>query len=1470
LRNAKIIVVLSLLLAAGASAATYTVTNTNDSGPGSFRQAIIDSNSSGAPATIVFSIGSGPQTITPLAVFPFITNQVTIDATTQPGYAGHPLIQLDGSAMVGVMPDHGALVLKAAGSIVSGFSITSWHVTPDYFRGNEGAGVIVAAPNCVVKNNYLGVALDGRTPEGNDTGVRIQSSGAVIGGASEGNIVSGNTNGIGHWHASGDITIQGNIVGLDASGTLAVPNAYGIFVAGDAHVIGNTISHNHADFYLAGTGNVVLGNKIGFAAPVGQRVNSGVVIFPGFEGGVSSRLGGPNPGDGNDITGANTAISLTSSSASAIEGNLIHGAGIGIELDHSNGTRILGNTITDISDTAIIVRDGTGHTISRNSMYDNYAGIFIGGFYPSVNDNGDADGGANLGQNYPVITSARVSNGQTIIAGTLNSTANGAFTIELFASPACNRSGYGEGKTFLRTVNVITDASGNANFSITAGSMLPGTVITSTATDALGNTSQFSACVSVAGAGAFSLPASVSVDEGAGSATVTVTRNSALVPATVSYTTADRTATAGSDYTTSAGTLNFADGEASKTIVIPITDDAIYEGNETFTVQLMDPTNGATIAAPGITTVTITDNETAPSVSIADAQLIEGNSGTANMLFTVTLSGATTAPASVQYATAGVTATTGSDFQSVRGSVTFNPGETLRTISIPIIGDTVSEPDETFVIGLSVPINTTIARGTATGTILNDDGGGTITAGDVRIVEGNSGTTNAVITLTASQPFSGEIDYFTVDGTAKSGSDYTPRTSFVTFNNESTKTISIPIIGDTLAELDETFTLQLSIDTRHYPSSNPILPRSVVTVTIVNDDNGVGPARLTIPSGSTSPIAVNLGGTTAQEVTFTSSNPDIATVPATVQVTGSALVNVTGVSAGDATIIATIPGSAPVTIDVFVYDSAALVLLPRALTLTVGSTATISAQFFPAISVAEEVTLSTSGLGVIAMPDRVSVGPSEIPTFTITGMTRGRVLLSAKLGALRGDALTSIVIDVVDAITTPAITSFSPYNGSVAGGAPVLIRGTNLRPDCTIRFGAISATNVRFLSPNLMTATTPPNPAGNAVVSLACGFDLFIDPDYFLYVGTPELSYIDPAFGTTAGGTDVAFVARSGFAFSGCWAFFDGIPAPAVNLSSGYLIASTPPHAAGAVPVQLRCGETSSSLPGSFTYSTAPDPPPLIRSMNGHSGPPGYVFEIQGTGFRLHDVIAFDGVPTTLANRWFFLEDRYVRVPDVTPGVKSITVTDFAGHVSTNRPLFQVVESPAPRIARVSPAITRPANEVTLDGAFRRNDTFTIGDQPATLVSLNDYYTQVVLRVPRLDAGSYSIKMLNPASEVVASGPALTVRASGLEVTRVSPVCVSTEGGGPMTITGSGFAPGAMVTFGGPVGSEYVGEAAVIDEHTITITVPRIGAMLLFDDTPRVTVTNPNGDAASLTDAFTTVSPFDPNGCTPRGRPARH
>ena len=182
--------------------------------------------------------------------------------------------------------------------------------------------------------------------------------------------------------------------------------------------------------------------------------------------------------------------------------------------------------------------------------------------------------------------------------------------------------------------------------------------------------------------------------------------------------------TAGSaDFTGASGTVTFAAGETSKTITIAIAPDTLVEGNEQFSVVLSNP-QSATIA-DGTGVGTIVDDDTAqpvvPTLAIGDASITEGDSGTAQLSFTVTLSQAATGPVTVNYSTANGTATAGSDYTARSGTLTFAAGETTKTVTVPITGDTAVEANETFTISLAGASGATIADGSATGTIVNND-----------------------------------------------------------------------------------------------------------------------------------------------------------------------------------------------------------------------------------------------------------------------------------------------------------------------------------------------------------------------------------------------------------------------------------------------------------------------------------------------------------------------------------------------------------------------------------------------------------------------------------------------------------------------------------------------------------------------------------------------------------------------------
>ncbi len=189
---------------------------------------------------------------------------------------------------------------------------------------------------------------------------------------------------------------------------------------------------------------------------------------------------------------------------------------------------------------------------------------------------------------------------------------------------------------------------------------------------------------------------------------------------TVDYATAAGSASAPTDFSAAAGTVTFNPGEVSKQIAVQVAGDVAIEPNETYSVNLSNPTN-ATIAGAGFGLGTITDDD-ARTISIGNVTVNEGNAGTVNAVFTVTLSASSANTITVSYATADGSAAAPADYFSVSGAVTFSPGETTKQIIVQIVGELLNEPAETFSVTLSAPINATIAgSGIGLGTINASD-----------------------------------------------------------------------------------------------------------------------------------------------------------------------------------------------------------------------------------------------------------------------------------------------------------------------------------------------------------------------------------------------------------------------------------------------------------------------------------------------------------------------------------------------------------------------------------------------------------------------------------------------------------------------------------------------------------------------------------------------------------------------------
>lgn len=201
--------------------------------------------------------------------------------------------------------------------------------------------------------------------------------------------------------------------------------------------------------------------------------------------------------------------------------------------------------------------------------------------------------------------------------------------------------------------------------------------------------------------------------------TVRLSQMNRRASTTVNFTTVDGSAIAGTDYVAKSGTVTFGLKDVSETITIPVIGDLTTESNKTFTVQLSNPVN-ATLG-DSVAVGTIVDNDSAPTLSVSGTSVNEGNSGQTTASVAVTLSKTFNSPVTVNYSTVNSSATAGSDYSTATGTLTFNPGETSKTVATSIAGDTDVEGNETFVVSLSSASGASIATSQATVTIVNDD-----------------------------------------------------------------------------------------------------------------------------------------------------------------------------------------------------------------------------------------------------------------------------------------------------------------------------------------------------------------------------------------------------------------------------------------------------------------------------------------------------------------------------------------------------------------------------------------------------------------------------------------------------------------------------------------------------------------------------------------------------------------------------
>lgn len=755
--------------------------------------------------------------------------------------------------------------------------------------GNSSTGITVqgnGSYNNLILGNFIGTNRSASGALGNgDAGVFFfdtgtASSAGEVGEASTGagNVISGNGSaGIATQGSTTGLKIQGNLIGTDVTGKSALANKnYGISVgsSGSLLVIGgsaagarNIISGNgyYGIVVTQNTGTSVLNNYIGTditgKKALGNK-NTGIMLLADL-----NTIGGLGPGEGNVISanGASgiliqgSAANGTTGSSDFVLGNFIGvgadgttplgntGAGVWISVPQG-GTNVIGgqgkarNIIGYNGGPGVQVSGGATNLISGNSIRSNGGlGIALDILTPLINDAGDGDTGSNNRQNYPVLTSASlINNGLTFVNGTLNSAPNTKFSVEFFSNDVPDQSGYGEGQNYLGALSVTTDANGNAGFTGSFAGLSVGQCVSTTAIDPANNTSEFSLCqpviVNTPGSIQFS-SATYTVGENGGKATVTAKRTGGnFGTVTAQYATGGGTATAGTDYTSTAGVLSWGDADsADKTFTIPIIDNAASGPNKTVNLSLSNAGNGAVLGSPTSAVLTILDDESYPKVSINDVTQAEGNSGTTSFNFTVSLSIASSQTVTVNYVADDGTAKSGSDYQGKMDALTFAPGETSKQVTILVNGDTQYEPDETFTVDLANPVNAILGKANGVGTITNDDAKPSLItiqfSQPAYSVQEDLGSLTVTVVRNGDTTTTASVDYKTTDGTAKQKGDFEYAAGTITFApGETDKTITLLINEDMFPEGAETFSVALSNAKGAFIGS-----QGTTTVTIVDD-----------------------------------------------------------------------------------------------------------------------------------------------------------------------------------------------------------------------------------------------------------------------------------------------------------------------------------------------------------------------------------------------------------------------------------------------------------------------------------------------------------------------------------------------------------------------------------------------------------------------------------------------------------
>lgn len=528
--------------------------------------------------------------------------------------------------------------------------------------------------------------------------------------------------------------------------------------------------------------------------------------------------------------------------------------------------------------------------------------------------------------------------------------------------------------------------------------------------------------------------ADVSAGEGA-SLTFTVSLNRASSSTTsVTYATANGTAVAGVNYTAASGTLTFTPGQTSKTVTIATLDDGVIGSDNTMMLSLT--ANGVTRTATG----TITDVQGPAALSVADVTVNEG----ASAVFTVNLNHASTSALAVTYATANGTAVAGTNYTSTSGSITFSPGQTSKTITVPTVDEGVYTPSLTFTLSLSLAGVST----TATGNITNIDSAPKATAAAASANEGSS--VAFTVTLDRSSSAATSVTYSTTNGTAMSGTNYTSSSGILTVPaGQTTATLSVPTLHDSIYTSSLNFTLSLTAGGA----------TNTATGTVVDTDGA--------PTASVSAASANEGSNLDFTVTLNhASASSTAVTYASADGTAVAGTNYTAVSgtltflAGETSKVVTVPSAG----DSKYAPSLTFTLSATAGGVTNSGTGTIvNTDAAPAVSAANVSANEGANLVFAVTLDRAATTSTTVTYATSDVTAKAGVNYTSSSGTLTflaGETTKHLtIVSLADSKYAPDVTfTLSLTTNGVMYPATGTIVNTDTQPTVSVSADASSVT----------------------------------------------------------------------------------------------------------------------------------------------------------------------------------------------------------------------------------------------------------------------------------------------------------------------------------------------------------------------------------------------------------------------------